>query len=99
MVSVLIQLEQSVDDVAHCGKKIREQEEEIKELTEEVKDLRKSTEAKEDKTRVVETPSMSAVADMSEEDLESIYHDDNADKQEEVECLTCILSYLFFPKL
>jgi septal ring factor EnvC (AmiA/AmiB activator) len=29
---VLIQLEQSVDDVAHCGKKIREQEEEIKEL-------------------------------------------------------------------
>lgn len=58
-----------------------------------------STEAKEDKTRVVETPNMSAVADMSVEDLESIYHDDNADKQEEVECLTCILSYLFFPKL
>jgi len=41
---VLIQLEQSVDDVAHCGKKIREQEEEIKELTEEVKNLKKSTE-------------------------------------------------------
>ena len=58
-----------------------------------------STEAKEDKTCVVKTPNMSAVADFSEEDLESIYHDDNADKQEEVECLTCILSYLFFPKL
>ena len=41
---VLIQLEQSVDDVAHCGKKIREQEEEIKELTQEVKNLKKSTE-------------------------------------------------------
>jgi len=41
---VLIQLERSVDDVAHCGKKIREQEEEIKELTEEVKNLKKSTE-------------------------------------------------------
>jgi len=47
---VLVQLEQSVDDVAHCGKKIREQEDEIKELTEQVKDLRKSTEAKEEKT-------------------------------------------------
>ena len=41
---VLIQLEQSVDDVAHCGKKIREQEQEIKELTHEVKNLKKSTE-------------------------------------------------------
>ena len=41
---VLIQLEQSVDDVAHCGKKIREQEEEIKALTQEVKDLKTSTE-------------------------------------------------------
>lgn len=41
---VLIQLEQSVDDVAHCGKKIREQEQEIKELTEEVKNLKKPTE-------------------------------------------------------
>jgi len=41
---VLIQLEQSVDDVAHCGKKIREQEEEIKELTQEVKNLKQSTE-------------------------------------------------------
>ena len=29
---VLIQLEQSVDDVNHCGKKIREQSEVIKEL-------------------------------------------------------------------
>ena len=45
---VLIQLEQSVDDVAHCGKKIREQEEEIKELTKEVGDLRKEPEAKEE---------------------------------------------------
>ena len=45
---VLIQLEQSVDDVAHCGKKIREQEEKIKELTEEVNDLRKEPEAKEE---------------------------------------------------
>ena len=52
---VLIQLEQSVDDVAHCGKKIREQEEEIKELTEEVKDLRKSTEAKEETADEQET--------------------------------------------
>ena len=52
---VLIQLEQSVDDVAHCGKKIREQEEEIKELTEEVKDLRKSTEAKEETADEKET--------------------------------------------
>ena len=41
---VLIQLEQSVDDVAHCGKKIREQEQEIKELTQEVKNLKKPTE-------------------------------------------------------
>ena len=45
---VLIQLEQSVDDVTHCGKKIREQEEEIKELTKEVGDLRKEPEAKEE---------------------------------------------------
>ena len=30
---VLVQLEQSVDDVSHCGKKIREQEDEIKQLT------------------------------------------------------------------
>ena len=45
---VLIQLEQSVDDVAHCGKKIREQEEKIKELTEEVNDLKKEPEAKEE---------------------------------------------------
>jgi len=52
---VLIQLEQSVDDVAHCGKKIREQEEEIKELTEQVKDLRKSTEAKEETADEQET--------------------------------------------
>ena len=52
---VLIQLEQSVDDVAHCGKKIREQEEEIKELTVEVKDLRKSTEAKEETADEQET--------------------------------------------
>ena len=29
---VLVQLEQSVDDVSHCGKKIREQEDEIKQL-------------------------------------------------------------------
>tara|TARA_B100002019_G_scaffold286700_2_gene297578 strand:- start:350 stop:643 length:294 start_codon:yes stop_codon:yes gene_type:complete len=45
---VLVQLEQSVDDVSHCGKKIREQEEQIKELTEEVKDLRKKTEHEEE---------------------------------------------------
>ena len=52
---VLIQLEQSVDDVAHCGKKIREQEEELKELTVEVTDLRKSTEAKEETADEQET--------------------------------------------
>ena len=40
---VLVQLEQSVDDVSHCGKKIREQEDEIKQLTEEVKNLRQKT--------------------------------------------------------
>ena len=45
---VLVQLEQSVDDVSHCGKKIREQELQIKELTEEVKDLRKKTEHEEE---------------------------------------------------
>ena len=45
---VLVQLEQSVDDVSHCGKKIREQEVQIKELTEEVKDLRKKTEHEEE---------------------------------------------------
>lgn len=45
---VHVQLEQSVDDVSHCGKKIREQEEQIKELTEEVKDLRKKTEHEEE---------------------------------------------------
>ena len=44
---VLVQLEQSVDDVSHCGKKIREQEDEIKQLTEEVKNLRQKTEHEE----------------------------------------------------
>ena len=29
---ILIQLEQSTEDVAHCGKKIREQDDEIKDL-------------------------------------------------------------------
>lgn len=38
---VLVQLEQSVDDVNHCGKKIREQEDLIKELTQEIRDLKK----------------------------------------------------------
>ena len=38
---VLVQLEQSVDDVSHCGKKIREQEEEIKELTNEISRFRR----------------------------------------------------------
>jgi len=52
---VLIQLEQSVDDVAHCGKKIREQEQEIKELTAEVKDLKKETDTKEETTDETET--------------------------------------------
>lgn len=52
---VLIQLEQSVDDVTHCGKKIREQEEEIKELTAQVKDLRKDTEANEETADEKET--------------------------------------------
>jgi chromosome segregation ATPase len=37
---VLVQLEQSVDDVNHCGKKIREQEEEIKTLTNEIESLK-----------------------------------------------------------
>ena len=41
---VLVQLEQSVDDVSHCGKKIREQEEEIKELTNEVSRFRREME-------------------------------------------------------
>ena len=41
---VLVQLEQSVDDVSHCGKKIREQEEEIKELTNEVSRFRREIE-------------------------------------------------------
>ena len=52
---VLIQLEQSVDDVAHCGKKIREQEQEIKELTAEVKDLKKETDTKEETTDETKT--------------------------------------------
>jgi septal ring factor EnvC (AmiA/AmiB activator) len=52
---VLIQLEQSVDDVAHCGKKIREQEEEIKELTQEVKNLKKSTEPDDEEQTTEET--------------------------------------------
>jgi len=52
---VLIQLEQSVDDVAHCGKKIREQEQEIKELTAEVKDLKKETDTKEETADETET--------------------------------------------
>ena len=52
---VLIQLEQSVDDVAHCGKKIREQEQEIKELTEEVKNLKKETDTKKETTDETET--------------------------------------------
>jgi septal ring factor EnvC (AmiA/AmiB activator) len=52
---VLIQLEQSVDDVAHCGKKIREQEEEIKELTQEVKNLKKSTEPDNEEQTTEET--------------------------------------------
>ena len=47
---VLVQLEQSVDDVSHCGKKIREQEDEIKQLTEEVKNLRQKTEHEEKPT-------------------------------------------------
>ena len=52
---VLIQLEQSVDDVAHCGKKIREQEEEIKELTQEVKNLKQSTEPDNEEQTTEET--------------------------------------------
>tara|TARA_B100002019_G_C20871137_1_gene404026 strand:- start:60 stop:350 length:291 start_codon:yes stop_codon:yes gene_type:complete len=52
---VLIQLEQSVDDVAHCGKKIREQEEEIKALTQEVKDLKTSTEPDNEEQTTEET--------------------------------------------
>jgi len=52
---VLIQLEQSVDDVAHCGKKIREQEEEIKELTQEVKNLKQSTEPDDEEQTTEET--------------------------------------------
>tara|TARA_B100001093_G_scaffold473755_1_gene497917 strand:- start:929 stop:1222 length:294 start_codon:yes stop_codon:yes gene_type:complete len=47
---VLIQLEQSVDDVGHCGKKIREQEIQIKDLTAELKDLRKETEPETEST-------------------------------------------------
>ena len=52
---VLIQLEQSVDDVAHCGKKIREQEQEIKELTQEVKNLKQSTEPANEEQTTEET--------------------------------------------
>ena len=52
---VLIQLEQSVDDVAHCGKKIGEQEEEIKELTQEVKNLKQSTEPDNEEQTTEET--------------------------------------------
>ena len=37
---ILIQLEQATDDVTHCGKKIREQEEEIKTLTNEIESLK-----------------------------------------------------------
>ena len=36
MKQILIQLEQSVEDVNSCGKKIREQEDEIKELKSKV---------------------------------------------------------------
>ena len=38
---ILIQLDQATDDVNHCGKKIREQEEEIKILQAENADLNK----------------------------------------------------------
>jgi chromosome segregation ATPase len=38
---ILIQLEQATDDVTHCGKKIREQEEEIKDLKAENTELQK----------------------------------------------------------
>jgi len=38
---ILIQLEQATDDVTHCGKKIREQEEEIKDLKAENIELQK----------------------------------------------------------
>ena len=38
---ILIQLEQATDDVNHCGKKIREQEDEIKELKAENDELQK----------------------------------------------------------
>jgi len=38
---ILIQLEQATDDVTHCGKKIREQEEEIRDLKAENTELQK----------------------------------------------------------
>lgn len=38
---ILIQLEQATDDVTHCGKKIREQEEQIRDLKAENIELQK----------------------------------------------------------